>query len=129
MSDEDKNYITPGGYRRLQEELARLWKVERPATVSTVPDRAPTEPLPGEIWIARPVSAPRASARPTISMPGSGRRLIGRLPASARAWCNKVRIMTNRTTISSSRVSGGSVKAKLRTILYNNGPRMASSLT
>jgi transcription elongation factor GreB len=36
MSDEVKNYITPGGYRRLQEELARLWKVERPPIVSTV---------------------------------------------------------------------------------------------
>jgi transcription elongation factor GreB len=35
MTDE-KNYITPGGYRRLQEELARLWKVERPAIVATV---------------------------------------------------------------------------------------------
>ena len=36
MSDEVKNYITPGGYRRLQEELARLWKVERPPIVTTV---------------------------------------------------------------------------------------------
>src|ERR671939_697990 len=36
MSDQVKNYITPGGYRRLQEELARLWKVERPAIVTTV---------------------------------------------------------------------------------------------
>jgi transcription elongation factor GreB len=36
MTDEAKNYITPGGYRRLQEELARLWKVERPALVATV---------------------------------------------------------------------------------------------
>jgi transcription elongation factor GreB len=36
MSDEIKNYITPGGYRRLQEELARLWKVERPQMVTTV---------------------------------------------------------------------------------------------
>ena len=36
MTDEVKNYITPGGYRRLQEELARLWKVERPALVTTV---------------------------------------------------------------------------------------------
>ena len=36
MTDEVKNYITPGGYRRLQEELARLWKVERPAMVTTV---------------------------------------------------------------------------------------------
>jgi transcription elongation factor GreB len=31
-----KNYITPGGYRRLQDELAQLWKVERPALVATV---------------------------------------------------------------------------------------------
>src|ERR671926_470238 len=36
MKDEVKNYITPGGFRRLQEELARLWKVERPAMVTTV---------------------------------------------------------------------------------------------
>ena len=36
MADEVKNYITPAGYRRLQEELARLWKVERPPIVSTV---------------------------------------------------------------------------------------------
>jgi len=36
MSDEVKNYITPRGYRRLQEELARLWKVERPPVVATV---------------------------------------------------------------------------------------------
>lgn len=36
MSDEIKSYITPGGYRRLQEELARLWKVERPPVVTTV---------------------------------------------------------------------------------------------
>ena len=36
MTDEVKNYITPGGYRRLQEELARLWKVERPSLVTTV---------------------------------------------------------------------------------------------
>ena len=36
MSDEVKNYITPRGYRRLQEELARLWKVERPPVVTTV---------------------------------------------------------------------------------------------
>jgi transcription elongation factor GreB len=36
MNDDVKNYITPGGYRRLQEELARLWKVERPAIVATV---------------------------------------------------------------------------------------------
>ena len=36
VSDEVKNYITPGGYRRLQEELAHLWKVERPPIVTTV---------------------------------------------------------------------------------------------
>jgi transcription elongation factor GreB len=36
MSEEVKNYITPGGYRRMQEELARLWKVDRPAMVATV---------------------------------------------------------------------------------------------
>jgi len=31
-----KNYITPGGYRRLKEELEQLWKVERPELVKTV---------------------------------------------------------------------------------------------
>ncbi|MDD4947908.1 MAG: transcription elongation factor GreB [Gallionella sp.] len=31
-----KNYITPGGYRSLQEELDRLWKVERPVLVNTI---------------------------------------------------------------------------------------------
>lgn len=31
-----KNYITPAGHRRLSEELARLWKTERPALVITV---------------------------------------------------------------------------------------------
>jgi transcription elongation factor GreB len=36
MGDEVKNYITPGGYRRLHEELARLWQVERPPIVATV---------------------------------------------------------------------------------------------
>ena len=36
MTDEVKNYITPAGYRRLQDELARLWKVERPPIVTTV---------------------------------------------------------------------------------------------
>jgi transcription elongation factor GreB len=34
--DEPKHYITRGGYRRLQDELARLWKVERPPVVATV---------------------------------------------------------------------------------------------
>jgi transcription elongation factor GreB len=36
MSDQPKNYITPGGYRKLHEELTRLWKVERPPVVATV---------------------------------------------------------------------------------------------
>jgi transcription elongation factor GreB len=36
MTDEVKNYITPAGYKRLQDELARLWKVERPPVVTTV---------------------------------------------------------------------------------------------
>jgi transcription elongation factor GreB len=36
MPDTPKNYITPAGHRRLQAELARLWKVERPAMVTTV---------------------------------------------------------------------------------------------
>ena len=36
LKDGFKNYMTPGGYRRLHEELARLWKVERPALVTTV---------------------------------------------------------------------------------------------
>ena len=31
-----KNYITPSGYRRLQEEADHLWKVERPALVKTI---------------------------------------------------------------------------------------------
>lgn len=31
-----KNYITPGGYRKLQQELDHLWKVERPALVQTI---------------------------------------------------------------------------------------------
>jgi transcription elongation factor GreB len=35
-SDSFKNYITPAGYRRLQEECTRLWRVERPAMVTTV---------------------------------------------------------------------------------------------
>ena len=36
MSDGFKNYITPAGFRRLNEELTRLWKVERPQTVTVV---------------------------------------------------------------------------------------------
>jgi transcription elongation factor GreB len=35
-TDGFQNYITPAGHRRLQEELTHLWKVERPAMVSTV---------------------------------------------------------------------------------------------
>jgi transcription elongation factor GreB len=31
-----KNYITPSGFKRLHEEMARLWKVERPQMVATV---------------------------------------------------------------------------------------------
>jgi transcription elongation factor GreB len=31
-----KNYITPGGYRKLREELEQLWKVERPVLVNTI---------------------------------------------------------------------------------------------
>lgn len=36
MMADAKNYLTPTGYRRLQDELAHLWKVERPAVVATV---------------------------------------------------------------------------------------------
>src|SRR5436309_6543720 len=36
MKDGFTNYMTPAGHRRLHEELARLWKVERPALVTTV---------------------------------------------------------------------------------------------
>ena len=36
MAEDAKNYITPGGYRRLHEELTRLWRVERPPVVATV---------------------------------------------------------------------------------------------
>ncbi|MDD3885001.1 MAG: transcription elongation factor GreB [Gallionella sp.] len=31
-----KNYLTPGGFRQLQEEYKHLWDVERPALVQTV---------------------------------------------------------------------------------------------
>ncbi|HEX5339213.1 MAG TPA: transcription elongation factor GreB [Gallionella sp.] len=31
-----KNYITPGGYQKLKDELDHLWKVERPALVQTI---------------------------------------------------------------------------------------------
>ena len=34
--DGFKNYMTPAGFRRLSDELAQLWKVERPAMVTTV---------------------------------------------------------------------------------------------
>jgi transcription elongation factor GreB len=33
---ETPNYITPAGFARLREELAHLWKVERPPVVATV---------------------------------------------------------------------------------------------
>jgi transcription elongation factor GreB len=36
MTDGIKNYITPAGFRRLSDELERLWKVERPEMVATV---------------------------------------------------------------------------------------------
>lgn len=31
-----KNYITPGGYKKLRAELEQLWKVERPVLVNTI---------------------------------------------------------------------------------------------
>ena len=31
-----KNYITPGGYRKLKDELEQLWKIERPDLVKTI---------------------------------------------------------------------------------------------
>jgi len=31
-----KNYITPGGYRKLKDELEHLWKIERPELVKTI---------------------------------------------------------------------------------------------
>lgn len=31
-----KNYITPGGHKRLNDELERLWKVDRPRLVETI---------------------------------------------------------------------------------------------
>ena len=33
---EVPNYMTPAGFRRLSDELARLWRVERPPVVETV---------------------------------------------------------------------------------------------
>jgi transcription elongation factor GreB len=36
MPSDFKNYITPGGYQRLNDELAHLWKVERPKLVETI---------------------------------------------------------------------------------------------
>ncbi len=35
-SEGFKNYITPAGHKRLSDELARLWKEERPQLVQTV---------------------------------------------------------------------------------------------
>ena len=34
--NDTPNYITPAGFRRLTDELARLWQVERPPVVQTV---------------------------------------------------------------------------------------------
>jgi len=31
-----RNYITPAGYKRLNDELARLWEVDRPKLVETI---------------------------------------------------------------------------------------------
>jgi len=31
-----KNYITPAGYKRLNDELSRLWEVDRPKLVETI---------------------------------------------------------------------------------------------
>ncbi|MEX2271212.1 MAG: hypothetical protein WD690_07075 [Vicinamibacterales bacterium] len=36
MTDTVNTYITPGGFRRMREELAHLWKEERPQLVTTV---------------------------------------------------------------------------------------------
>jgi len=36
LPDGFKNYITPGGFERLTEEVARLWKDERPKLVDTI---------------------------------------------------------------------------------------------
>jgi transcription elongation factor GreB len=36
MPSDFKNYITPGGYKKLNDELAHLWKVERPKLVETI---------------------------------------------------------------------------------------------
>src|SRR5688572_15076432 len=36
MTDAVKNYITPGGFRRMRDELTHLWKEERPQLVTTV---------------------------------------------------------------------------------------------
>src|SRR5262250_1400497 len=36
LPSDFKNFITPSGFKRLHEELARLWKVERPQLVETI---------------------------------------------------------------------------------------------
>ncbi len=36
LPSDFKNYITPGGFRRLNEELDRLWKVDRPKLVDII---------------------------------------------------------------------------------------------
>src|SRR5438132_1697345 len=36
LPDDFTNYITPAGHKRLNDELARLWKVDRPKLVETI---------------------------------------------------------------------------------------------
>jgi transcription elongation factor GreB len=36
LPDGFRNYITPGGYKRLHDEVAQLWKVDRPKLVETI---------------------------------------------------------------------------------------------
>lgn len=36
LTKETPNYISPAGFRRLNDELTRLWRVERPPMVETV---------------------------------------------------------------------------------------------
>ncbi|HVM95204.1 MAG TPA: transcription elongation factor GreB [Candidatus Acidoferrales bacterium] len=35
-SSSSTNYITPGGYKRLHDEVTQLWKVDRPKLVETI---------------------------------------------------------------------------------------------
>src|SRR5262250_2318628 len=36
LPSDFKNFITPGGFKRLHDELTRLWKVDRPKLVDTI---------------------------------------------------------------------------------------------